>query len=207
MLAVIKQIVHWFGPTFEAAGYWIVFGAVVAERSIFLGLFVPGDVILALGGVYAARHRLTLGWVIALGTIAAILGESIGFWLGRRYGESLIKKIPLVRRLEPRLDSAREYFRESGGWTVAVGRYATAAGAFVPFVAGTTRMPYRKFLMFDVPAIAVWAAGITLLGYFLGNELERIDRILARFGYAMLLALVLLILIVIMRRRRSGRAA
>ena len=143
MLAVIRQIVRWFGPTFEVAGYWIVFGAVILERSIFLGLFVPGDVILALGGVYAARHRLALGWVITLGTLAAIMGESIGYWLGRRYGESLIRKIPLVRRLEPKLETAKDYFAERGGWTVAVGRYATAAGAFVPFVAGTTRMPYR----------------------------------------------------------------
>src|SRR5919201_1612977 len=108
MFGVIKQIVRWFGPTFEVAGYWIVFGAVVLERSIFLGLFVPGDVILALGGVYAARHRLTLGWVIVLGTIAAILGESIGYWLGRRYGKSLIKKVPLVRRLEPKLEDAQK---------------------------------------------------------------------------------------------------
>src|SRR5207248_7761421 len=108
----------------------------LAERSILLGLFVPGDVILALGGVYAARGDLELWAVILIGTAAAICGESIGYWLGRRYGVGLIGRIPLVRRLEGRMENAREYFRHHGGKTVAIGRYATAAGAFVPFVAG-----------------------------------------------------------------------
>ncbi len=69
---------------------------------------------------------------------------------------------------------------------MAIGRYATAAGAFVPFVAGLSRMRYRRFLAFDVPAIVVWAIAIVLLGYFLEGELDLVDRILSRFGWAML---------------------
>ncbi|HLW16557.1 MAG TPA: DedA family protein [Actinomycetota bacterium] len=192
-LAVVKQIIRWVGPLFTSAGYPIIGVAVLLERSIFLGLIIPGDVILALGGVYAGRRELSLAAVIAIGTFAAITGESIGYWLGRRYGRALIKKLPLVGRLDKQFESAERYFRKRGGLTVAVGRYATAAGAFVPFVAGMSEMPYGTFLVYDVPAIAVWAAGITLVGYYFGRNLDTVERILSRFGYAMLAVLILLI--------------
>jgi len=78
--------------------------------------------------------------------------------------------------------------------TVAVGRYATAAGAFVPFVAGISEMPYTTFIAYDVPAIAIWATGITLVGYYFGRNLDTVERILSRFGYVMLGVLVVLIL-------------
>ncbi|MDP9342501.1 MAG: DedA family protein [Actinomycetota bacterium] len=188
--AILQDLVRWVGPVFAVAGYPIVGGAVLMERSVFIGLIVPGDVILALGGIYAARGDLSLPWVIVIGILAAVTGESIGFWLGRRYGRRLVHRLPLVNRLEGRLDAAEEYFRKHGGKTVAIGRYATAAGAFVPFVAGLSRMRYRRFLAFDVPAIVVWAAGIVLLGYFLEGELDLVDRILSRFGWVMLGLLV-----------------
>jgi undecaprenyl-diphosphatase len=205
MLGVVKQIIRWVDPIFTTAGYPIVAGAVLLERSIFLGLIVPGDVILALGGVYAGRKQMNLVVVIVIGTFAAISGESIGYWLGRRYGRALIRRIPLARRLDKRFEDAEAHFKKHGGLTVAVGRYATAAGAFVPFVAGMARMPYRKFLAYDVPAIAIWATGITLVGYYFGRNLDTVDRILSRFGYAALGVLVVLIAgqFLLKRLRRS----
>ena len=206
-LAVVKQIIRWAGPLFTSAGYPIIAGAVLLERSIFLGLIIPGDIILALGGVYAGRKDLNLAAVIVIGTFAAITGESIGYWLGRRYGRSLIKKLPLVGRLDKQFESAERYFRKRGGLTVAIGRYATAAGAFVPFVAGMSEMPYQTFLAYDVPAIAVWATGITLVGYYFGRNLDTVERILSRFGYAMLAVLILLIIGQILWKRLRRKPA
>jgi membrane-associated protein len=191
--AIIEDVIRFLAPAYKTLGYAIVAGGVLAERSILIGLVVPGDVILALGGIYAARGHLDLQWVILIGTIAAICGESIGYYLGRRYGMALIRRIPLVRLLEDRLEGAEEYFKKHGGKTVAIGRYATAAGAFVPFVAGMARMPYRRFLTFDVPAIVIWAAGITLFGYFFNEQLDFVDRVLSRFGLIILLLLVVFI--------------
>jgi membrane protein DedA with SNARE-associated domain len=202
--AILEDIVKWVGPAFAAAGYFIVLGAVFLERSVFIGLIVPGDIILALGGIYAARGDLTLAWVIVIGILAAVAGESTGFWLGRRYGRGLVRRVPLVNRLEGRLDAAEAYFRKNGGRTVAIGRYATAAGAFVPFVAGLSRMRYGRFLAFDVPAIVVWAIAIVLVGYFLEGQLDLVDRILSRFGWAMLGLLVAVVggRILLNRRRK-----
>jgi membrane-associated protein len=188
MLAVslVQTIVEWIEPAFLAAGYFIITAAVLLERSVFIGLVIPGDVILALGGVYASQGRMSLGAVILIGTLAAIVGESTGYWLGRRYGMRLVRRLPLIRRLQPLLERSREYFAKHGGQTVAVGRYATAAGAFIPFTAGIAHMPYRRFLLFDVPAIVVWAVAISVFGYVFGQNLELVDKVLSRFGYAVL---------------------
>jgi membrane-associated protein len=186
-LTIIERIVDTMEPAFLVAGYFIIFGAVLMERSIFIGLLVPGDVILALGGVYSSRGKMNVVAVIAVGIVAAIGGESIGYWLGRRYGARLLRRVPFAGRwLYEKLEAAQEHFKERGGMTVALGRYATAAGAFIPFSAGVGRMPYRRFLRFDVPAIIVWATAITVFGYVFGSNLAFIDRVLSRFGYVAL---------------------
>jgi membrane-associated protein len=205
MVGIIEEIVEWAGPVFAAAGYYIVFGAVALERSVFIGLFVPGDVILALGGIYAARGDLDIAWVIVLGAAAALIGESVGFWLGRRYGLSVIRRLPLVNRLEDRLESAREFFNRHGGKTVFIGRYATAAGAFIPFTAGVADMSYPRFLAFDFPAVVIWATGIALIGYFFQAQLDLVDRILSRFGWIMLGLLAAFIVGRIVYKRWKGK--
>jgi membrane-associated protein len=122
-----------------------------------------------------------------IGTVAAISGESIGFFLGRRYGVRLLRHLPLIGRwLSERLQNSEEYFRRHGGKTVAVGRYATAAGAFIPFTAGAGKMRYGTFLAWDAPAIVIWATGISIFGFYFGKKLEFIDKVLSRFGYIML---------------------
>ncbi len=191
LATIVDLLIRWLRPAYQNAGYLIVGLGVMLERSMFIGLFVPGDILLALGGVYAAQQKLSLPWVIVIGIAAAITGESLGFWLGRRYGMGLVRRIPVLRRFEDRLKKAEQYFQRRGaGFTVAVGRYASAVGAFVPFTAGLGRMPYRRFLLWDVPAIVLWATGITIFGYAAGRNLDLIDKALSRFGYIMLGLLV-----------------
>jgi membrane protein DedA with SNARE-associated domain len=204
MVAVLEEIVEWLGPVFGAAGYWIIAGAVVLERSILIGLVVPGDVVIALGGIEAARGELSVEWVIVVTVLAAVAGESIGYWIGRRYGMGLIRRLPLVRRLIPRLEAAERYFATHGRKTVAIGRFATAAGAFIPFVAGVARMPFGRFLAVDIPAIIVWASGITAVGYLFGSNLELVERLLSRFGLVMLAIFLLFILGRALLNRRRG---
>jgi membrane-associated protein len=192
--SLVEKIVEWVEPAFLVAGYAIIAGAVLMERSIFIGLIVPGDLILALGGVYSAQGKLNLVAVIAIGTVSAIAGESTGYWIGRRFGLRILRHIPLLNRLEGRIRESRDYFRKHGGKTVAIGRYATAAGAFIPFTAGAARMDYPRFLMFDIPAIIVWATGISVFGFVFGDHLEFVDTVLSRFGYIVLGLLVVFFL-------------
>jgi membrane-associated protein len=191
-LTLVERIVHEIEPAFLAAGYLIIAGGVLMERSIFLGLIVPGDLILALGGVYASQHKMDLIGVIAIGTLAAITGESIGFWLGRRFGVRLLRRLPFFGKgLSRVVEESGDYFRRHGGKTVAIGRYATAAGAFIPFTAGAGRMSYARFLAFDIPAIVLWATGISIFGFYFGRNLAFVDKVLSRFGYGVLALAVL----------------
>ena len=204
MLGLIREIVQWVGPLFATAGYAIVAVAVLAERSILVGLIVPGDVIIALGGVYAARGDLNVVAVMAIAFVAAVCGESIGFWLGHRYGMRLVRRLPFVNRLEGKLEEVQGYFDRHGGKTVAIGRYATAAGAMIPFVAGMAKMRYRRFLLFDVPAVLLWAIGITLVGYVFGRNLDVVETVLSRFGWGILAVLVAFVVGRIVWKRVRG---
>ncbi len=192
MVAIIEQLVEWVGPAFAVAGYYIVFAGVFADRSAFLGLIIPGDVVLAVGGVYAARHDLTLPAVMAVGAAAGLGGESVGYWLGRRYGARLLRRIPILNRWADDLTKAEDFFGRNGGKTVFIGRYVSVAGTFLPFVAGLSKMRYGRFLLFDVPSVTIWAIGVSLLGYFLESQIDTIDMILSRFGWGLLALLVLI---------------
>ena len=194
------------GPVFQAAGYWIVAGAVVLERSIFIGLIIPGDVILALGGIYAARrgalaslgdrhgrprgHRRASRW--ATGSAG---GTASASYRGCRSSVAS----PLSSR------AAEEYFRAHGGKTVFIGRFATAAGSFIPFVAGVAKMPFGRFLAVDVPAIILWAGGIATVGYVFGSNLDRVERLLSRFGLVALGLLAVFILVRFLLKKRRER--
>jgi membrane-associated protein len=108
--------------------------------------------------------------------------------------------------LTNQLEAAEGYFKEHGGRTVAVGRFASAVGTFIPFTAGVARMPYGRFLLFDLPSIAVWGGGIAAVGYAFGENVDRVERILSRFGWIMLGVLVVLVAGTLVRRVRVTRA-
>jgi membrane-associated protein len=191
VIAIIEELVKWVGPAFAVAGYYIVFAGVFADRSAFLGLVIPGDLVLAVGGVYAARDVLDLPVVMAVGAVAGLAGESVGFWLGRRYGERLLRRLPILNRWASDLSKTEDFFHRNGGKTVFIGRYVSVAGTFLPFVAGMSKMKYSRFLLFDIPSVVLWAVGVSLLGYFLESQIDTIDTILSRFGWGLLALIVL----------------
>jgi membrane-associated protein len=186
MVALIQEILEFVSPAFTTAGYFVIAGAILADRSIFLGVVIPGDLFLALGGIFAAQGELSLPVLIPVAVGAALVGESVGYWLGSRYGARFIRHLPLMNRLERKLDEARDFFSRHGGKAVFIGRYATVAGVFVPFVAGMAEMPYGKFLLVDIVGVTLWATGVTLLGYFLNSQVDLVDQILSQFGWAVL---------------------
>jgi membrane-associated protein len=207
LAALVTQLVEWLQPFFASFGYAIVSVAMFLESAAFTGILVPGDVILAIGGVYAGRGELALPGVIACGALFGILGSTAGYLLGRRYGDSILRRAPILRRFESRIEEAQASIAANAGKTIVVGRFVTGAAVFVPFVAGASGVRARTFFSYAIPTMAVWTTGLALIGFVVGNNIGTIDRILSRIGLAGLALGILVIGIWIWRRRRASEPA
>jgi membrane-associated protein len=165
-------------------GPWVV-GAVfffsAAETALFVGFVVPGELAVILGGVLAARAHVPLSAVLAASIVGPILGDSIGYYLGRRYGENTRHK-----RLKKRWAKARSWVKNKGAPAVFLGRFVAFIRSFIPVAAGVSRMPYRKFLPWNVAAGTLWGAGSALLGYFAGANFEAVAQAMGWVGLALL---------------------
>jgi undecaprenyl-diphosphatase len=182
-LAIVTEVIDWIRPFFVGFGYLIVSMATFFESAALTGLVVPGDLILALGGVYAAQGDLDVGVVIACGAVFGLLGESTGYLLGRRYGDDLLRRLPLVRRFGSKIHEAERSIGSNTGKAIVIGRFVTGAAGLVPFAAGASGVRPGRFLAYTIPTIAVWATVITLVGMVVGNNVAAIDRILSGAGW------------------------
>jgi membrane-associated protein len=203
-LALVTQLLDWLRPFFASFGYVIVSVAMFFESAAFTGILVPGDVILALGGVYAGREELSLLGVIGCGATFGVLGTSTGYLLGRRYGDSVLRRAPILRRFEDRIMQAQASIAANAGKTIVLGRFITGAAVFVPFVAGASGVRPRTFFAYAVPTMFVWTSGLALLGFVVGNNIGTIDRILSRIGLAGIALGVLVVGIYVWRQRRAS---
>jgi membrane-associated protein len=204
-LALVTQLLDWLRPFFASFGYVIVSVAMFFESAAFTGILVPGDVILALGGVYAGREELSLLGVIGCGATFGVLGTSTGYLLGRRYGDSVLRRAPILRRFEDRVMQAQASIAANAGKTIVLGRFITGAAVFIPFVAGASGVRPRTFFAYAVPTMFIWTSGLALLGFFVGNNIGTIDRILSRVGLAGVALGVLVVGIYLWRHRHASR--
>jgi len=189
---MVETILDWVHPLFAGMlGYALIATFVLLDRGAFVGLVVPGDLVLALGGVFAGRGDLDVFPVVLVGIGAGLAGENASYWLGRRYGRPLLKRIPSGDRLEPYLERSENYFRKHGRRAVFVGRYISVVGTFLPFTAGLSRMSYRRFLVADVAAVSMWAVAVISLGYFLSARVGLVDKVLSRVGWGLLVMVAL----------------
>jgi undecaprenyl-diphosphatase len=203
MQAFVAELVDWLRPAYATAGYAIVPAAMFLESGLLLGIVVPGDVILAMAGVYAARGELSLPIVLLVAALATTAGEITGYWLGRRFGRSIVERLPFADRFGRRLDDATAAIRRNAGKTIVVGRFATGAAGTVPFAAGVAEVPFGTFLAFGVPSIAVWSTALVLLGTLVGDNVETIDGIVSTFGWVVLALVIVAIAVRWVWRRRQ----
>jgi membrane-associated protein len=182
----------------------LVFLLPAIEASIFVGVVVPGEIGVILGGVLANQHKLALAAVLAAGIGGAVMGDSIGYWVGARFGERLLARVP-DRLVKPEnIARAEETIRRLGGKAVFVGRFTAALRALVPGLAGVSRMPYRRFLAWNALGGATWASAFVVLGYLAGSQYKAIERYANYIGLG-LLAGVVAFLVVRHLRTRHGQ--
>jgi undecaprenyl-diphosphatase len=183
----------------------LVFLLPALEASAFVGVVLPGEVGVILGGVLANQHELSLAAVLVAGIAGAILGDSVGYLVGRRYGEAMMAKIP-NRILKPEhVRSAEQSIRRFGGKSVFIGRFTAALRALVPGLAGMSHLPYRRFLVWNAAGGVVWASGFIVLGYLAGSQYQRIEHYANYIGLALLAAIALFLFVRHRRRRRVAK--
>ncbi len=173
--------------------YGLVTLLVFGEAAIFLGFFLPGETAVLVAGVVASQGHVNIGVVCVLVVTAAIAGDSVGYFIGHRYGEGLMNQ-PILRRRRAALDRALEGLRRRGPVYVFVGRFTAFLRAVMPGLAGMSKMNYRRFLIANATGGFLWGVAFSLLGYFAGTALTRIEKYASWVALAVLIAMVLFII-------------
>lgn len=163
------QLQHWI----DSYGYEAIFLLVALES---IGVPLPGETAVITGALYAATtHRLNIAIVITVASLAAIIGDNIGFAIGRWGGYRLLRRYgKYIRFDERRLKIGRYIFLRHGGKVVFFGRFVAVLRTYAAFLAGTNRMSWRRFLVFNAAGGITWATGIGLAYYYIGNTVKHV---------------------------------
>jgi len=137
---------------------------------LFFGFFLPGDSLLLTAGLLAARGELSLVILLLTLPFAAVLGDNVGFWFGKKVGPPIFNRDNSLLFRRKNLLAAKSFYDKHGGKTITLARFMPFIRTFVPIVAGAVEMEYRRFFFFNLLGGLVWAAGVTLAGYFLGQS-------------------------------------
>lgn len=183
----------------------VVFLLPALEASAFVGFVFPGEIALILGGVLAFQGVVPLWAVLLAGIAGAVIGDSIGYGLGRRYGRALVDGTlgRFVNR--EHLDRGERYLAARGGAAVFFGRFTAALRVMVPGLAGMARLPYLTFLAFNVAGGVLWGSAAVLLGYLAGSSWRRVEHLASRIGLVALVVVVVLVGVgLVLRRARAG---
>ncbi|MBA3525029.1 MAG: DedA family protein, partial [Geodermatophilaceae bacterium] len=199
MSAVVDPILTLHG----LPAYALVGGLSFAEAALFVGFVLPGETAVILGGVLAYQHQVSLPVIATVAVLAAILGDSVGYEVGRKFGPRLLKS-RIFARHSAGLERGQQTLRDKGGRAVFLARFTAFLRAVMPGLAGTARMPYRRFLIFNAAGGLVWGLGFTLLGYLAGASYQRVEQIAGRASEVILAVVVLAVIgVVVLRRRRE----
>lgn len=175
--------------------YTLVGLLVFAEAAVLLGFVFPGETAAILGGVLASKGGVTLAGITITVILCAIVGDSVGYWVGDKWGRKLLQLGPLRKR-QKGLDTALEQLKRRGALAVFLGRFTAFLRAVIPGLAGLSRMPYRIFLPANALGGVVWGLLYVFLGYFVGQRVEKATGIASD----VLLGLILLLIIVLVIR-------
>jgi len=182
-------------------GYPVLFGLVAIET---MGIPVPGETAIFTAGILASRDQLQIEVVIAVAATAAILGDNIGFLIGRRVGRRLLLAPgPLARHRRRVIEVGEPFFERHGPKAVFLGRWVTGLRITSAWLAGVNRMAWPTFLFWNALGGIFWAATVSLVAYFVGRSAERAFNAAGLGGAAVVVAGALVVWLVVRRRERA----
>jgi membrane-associated protein len=149
-----------------------------AEVGLMLGFFLPGDTLLIAGGVYAAQGKLSIVAVVIVAAVAAAAGDSTSYWIGHHLGRRLFRKPDSVIFRQDHIAKTEKFYEKHGSKTVLAAHFLPIVRTFTPLLAGAGRMPYSRYLTYDLVGDSCWALVVSLLGYYFGSRIPGIDHYL-----------------------------
>lgn len=177
MLSAVLALLDALNPEkiIEKGGLLLVALIIFAESGLFIGFFLPGDSLLFVTGFLTSKPSglphidQPLPVVCLVLFIAAVVGDQVGYQFGKRAGPSLFNRPDSRLFRQSHVAKATEFFERHGPKTIVLARFVPIVRTFAPIVAGVTGMPYRTFTIFNIVGGALWAVGLTIAGYFLGQ--------------------------------------
>jgi membrane-associated protein len=158
--------------------YLGLFGIILAETGLLVGFFLPGDTLLITAGLLAAQGMVKLPFVILACGLGALMGDSLGYFFGHRFGPLVFSR-PENRFLKPKhIERAQGYFKKYGAISFVIARFIPVVRTIAPTLAGVARVPYRVFVVYSIAAAAIWAIGLPIVGFYLGQLFgaERLEK-------------------------------
>ncbi len=171
-METLKQIFHQLTDVetlVRVGGLTAMTLIVFAETGLLVGFFLPGDSLLVTAGVFAATGQLNIWLLMGVLVVAAIVGDTVGYWIGRRTGPALFTRPKSLLFNPDHLRRAHDFYEKHGGKTIILARFMPIVRTFAPVVAGMAAMNYRRFVSFNVIGGFLWVVSMSLIGYFLGQ--------------------------------------
>jgi membrane-associated protein len=187
----------------RAGGAPLICAIVFVETGFFVGFFLPGDSLLVTACVLSAGDVIPLKWLLLPVMLCAIVGDQIGYWIGRAAGSALYRKEDSLFFRRSHLQRAHDFYEKYGGRAVILARFVPIVRTFCPPVAGAARMSYAKYLLYDIFGGIFWVGAMILGGYSLGRTIPNISQ---RIHYVILVVIILSLLPAIISIWRSRRA-
>jgi len=172
----------------KAGGYLGIAIVIFAESGILLGIFFPGDSLLFIAGLLSAGGFLSFGPLVLIVVVAAILGDSAGYWFGVKVGDALFQRKDSRFFKQEYITRTQKFFEAYGGRAIILARFVPIVRTIAPVLAGVGTMTYKKFISYNIFGGLLWGAGMVSLGYFLGSIIPDCEK------YVLLISLVIIIL-------------
>ncbi len=199
---ITEALLNLHGPVI----YGVVAALVFAEAALFVGFVFPGETAVVVAGVLASQHRVSLPVLLCVIVLAAVVGDSVGYEVGRRFSDRLLD-LKAVSKHRAKVDRAHGLLRTRGAYAVFIGRFTALLRAMMPALAGSAGMPYGRFLVFNALGGICWGVGFATGGFLVGTAFEQVAQWAGRLLAIAIGALAVAALLVwAVRRRHRERA-
>ncbi|MFQ3597717.1 MAG: VTT domain-containing protein [Chloroherpetonaceae bacterium] len=186
-------------------GYALLFFIIFADTGLFFGFLLPGDALILTAGLVAATGKLDIVHVNFVMILAAILGDSTGYLIGKKFGRKLFEKEDSLFFKRAYLLQAQAFYDKHGGKTIFFARYFPVVRNFATTVAGIADMPYPRFILFSVSGASIWILSFSLLGYFVVKQFPELEDYINK-GIAIFLIVIISTILFNLFKSRSPKS-